>query len=103
MHQAHAGIQLKHLYLVQYEPLTLAIGAYQMTLPHQEILQGNSVAEVRDLSIHMKRVAVGIKSEMYKPNDDDFQELSTQLFSLATQLDTFIEEKRSLVLPENMY
>lgn len=74
-----------------------------MTLPHHEILESNSVAEVRDLVIHMKRVAVGLKSGSYKPNDDDFQELSTQLFSLATQLDTFVEEKRSLVLPENMY
>ena len=72
--------------------------------PHNETkLEYNSLSELRDLIIHMERFATGLKSGIYKPNDDDFQDLSTQIFSLAQQLKTFSKEKAQLVVPENMY
>lgn len=75
-----------------------------MTLPHINLpAEYNSVSEVRDLVQHMEKVAVGIKSGVYKPTDEDFQDLSTQLFGLAAQLRTFLNEKQQLVKPESMY
>lgn len=75
-----------------------------MVLPHTNPpSEYNSVSEVRDLVSHMEKVAVGIKSGLYKPSDADFQDLSVQLFSLASQLRTFVNEKQQLVTSESMY
>lgn len=75
-----------------------------MTLPHTSPPEKyNSISEVRDMILHIERVAVGIRSGLYDPVDSDFKELSIQLFSLAQQLKTFLQEKQQLVQPEMMY
>ena len=55
--------------------------------------QYNSLSEIRDLVAHIETVAVGLRSGVYQPMDEDLKDLSLQLFSLAQQLRDFNNSK----------
>jgi hypothetical protein len=56
----------------------------------------NTLVELKDLTLHMKRVATGIKGNHYKPNDAEFSDFATNLFKLAVDIETFMRRKANL-------
>lgn len=87
----------------QSNPTTGQGSTAQPVTPQCSSARYNSLAELRDLILHMERVSVGLKGGLYSPTDEDFDDLATQLFSLASQLKEFSRQKASLILPGNMY
>lgn len=56
--------------------------------------QYDVTSEVNDLTIHMRRVIVGIKAGLYRGVDDDYIALADQLTELVGQIHDFNVSKR---------